>query len=220
MTADAPARQRWALAAAVAVVLVAVVIVAVFGLVPYPEVPTVGARPNPPVTALLAYVDYEASGGPCLRLVDGRGREREVGCGMSYGGELRWLDAERLAVATFPPPEGTARVVDVDSGEVVEVLEEPLEPPGATDTSPDGARAIAGGRDGQVWLQVTEPDGSTRRVLELDGPSTYALYQTAWSSDGDWIVVLDSIERLLVVDAAGALAPRVWAESLGPFAVS
>lgn len=220
MTPDAPVRQRWALVGAVAVVVVVVVIVVLFGLVPYPDLVPVTAEPDPPVTARLAYLDYEDARGECLHLVDGRGHDREVGCGAGYGGELRWLDDERLAVAAFGPPGASIRVIDASTGEVAKILQGPLEPPAASDVRHDGARVYADGRDGEVWVAVIEPDGGTRRVLELDGPATYSLNQTVWTSDGEWIVALDSIGRLVVVDAGGRTAPRLWAEISGPFAVS
>lgn len=238
MTADSGRRRtRWTLAAAGVVVATTVVVVVLYGLVPYPDVTPLLDQPVPPVSATLAVLHYD-SGAPCMDVVEGDGSVHELGCGSRFEGfGLAWLDRDRLALrtsnATRPIPvgeEGPADsgdgspviVLDARTGETIEVTTE-----GALGSALPGLDqnrsgvASVGGDGVAVWLDVEDPDGRVRQVATLTGPATYSLFDPRLSADGDWIVVQDSIGRVLVVDAAGDIGPRVWLDDLtGEYAVN
>ncbi|HUG85174.1 MAG TPA: hypothetical protein VMM13_11445 [Euzebya sp.] len=213
-------RKRWALVAAIVVVALVIGVVVAFGLIPYPDLPSVADQPDPPVTAQLAYTSYERAG-PCVHVVDGRGRDRELGCGQSFQGVPVWLEDGRLGLRSYEPDGSTVAVLQTDTGEVIERVEElRTERQDLQVTNEAGEELRIGGQDGRTWVQVTGPDGDGRRVLELDGPGTYQLYEVGWSTDGDWIVAQDSIGRVLVVAADGRVEARIWATDVGSVAVS
>ena len=220
MTLDLRARRRTALWVAVALVVLAVGVVVAFGITPYPSPPAVAERPDPQVSARLAFVRFGARA-PCLHVVDGRGDERELGCDERYSGDLRWVDDRHVAVRSYT--DGARHVVDVETAEVTvdaQVATETLQPePLAQATSADGHEARTGAGAGSVWVDVVAPDGAVTRVVEFDAPDGYDLYDARWSADGRWVAVLDSAQRVLVVDAAGRVPVRLWASDVGQFAV-
>ncbi|WP_370326005.1 hypothetical protein [Euzebya sp.] len=206
-------RRGWTLAGAVAVVVVVVGIVAVFGVRPYPSPATVAESPSPAPTARLAYVRYDD--GACLHVVDADGEDRELGCGATFEGELLALSAGRVGVRSYRTPDPVVDVIDLATGAVLATEEaDPDDPAGLHPERGDGAVARTGEGDGVVWVEVTDPEGGTARVLELDAPDDYGLYQVGWTPDGDWLVVVDSLSRALVVPADGG-EPRIWATEVG-----
>ncbi len=214
-------RRVWALVVAVVVVVVAVAVIIAFGIVPYPDLPAMADQPDPPVTGQIAYARYDGDG-PCVHVVDGRGREDELGCGSAFEGSLRWIDEDRLGVQRFG---GSARidVYDVATGEVVETLvdhDEDLFDRGVLqDVAADGRRVTTGGEEGRVWVEVVDDAGAVERVLELDGPERYQLHDVGWTEDGAWIVARDSGQRVIVVDAEGRVEPRLWAQDVGDLVI-
>lgn len=207
---DLTAHRRAVLLGAAVLVVTALVAVLVFGLVPYPDLPSIMTQPDPPVTARLAVISYDGAS-PCLSVVDGEGGQREVGCGSRYGGSgLRWRSDEEVSLFS-PSGLGSLLVVDVRTGTTRTV---------ADDTVPDdpgGDRRYGtlstSAEDGTSHVEVQRPDGTQERLLSLDGPERYGLWQPLWSDDGDWVIVQDSVGRVLVVPADGGQA-RLWVQDL------
>lgn len=52
-------------------------------------------------------------------------------------------------------------------------------------------------------LAVTPPRGTPRTIVSFDGPDTYSFALPQWSPDGKWILVSDSLGRLLILDEQG-----------------
>jgi hypothetical protein len=211
-------RTAIGIGAAVAAVLLGVALVFVVGVVPYPDLATVKEQPAPAVPGRLAYVRWDD--GACLRVVDGDGTDREVRCDDRLGGPLAWgEDGRTVEVVSFGPTGETVEVVDVESGDVVETRTVgtgspgiPLEEPGVRER--DGA-VLSVTRDGSAAVVELREDGETDTVLRLDGPSGYSFWDVRWAPDGDWIAVLDSLDRVLVVSVEGDADARVWVEGAG-----
>ncbi|CAN5481582.1 hypothetical protein BH23ACT9_BH23ACT9_02430 [soil metagenome] len=225
MTLDLRSRRGGALVAASVVVVAVVAVVAVFGLVPYPDVPTLADQPDPPVTGQLAYITYGSSQRqPCLHVVDGLGEDGQLVCGSAYGGALHWIDEGRLGVADFRGAAAAISVIDAATGEVIDTMPEDRDrdepfPTGVDPENDDGDVLLIGEEDDRVWLDARRADGRTDRLLELEGPASYTLYDAGWTADGRWAVVQDSQQRLLVVDAEGTAPARVWATDVSSTAV-
>lgn len=58
---------------------------------------------------------------------------------------------------------------------------------------------------------MVPPDGPARTLLAAEGLRDYAFLHARWSPDGEWVLVLDSVDRLLLLRAAGDPVPRVVA---------
>lgn len=210
------------LVGAVALIVVVIGVVAVFGVQPYPALPTVAEQPDPPVTGRLAYVAYEGGEGPCLHVVQGDGRDEELGCGTDYEGEIYWVDDGRLGVRRFRERDtSTVDVLDVATGELLEEREvaSTTPVPGLDRTNDAGDRVATDARAGRATVTVTPDDGEREVVLELDGPSGYAFVDVGWTGDGRWIAVLDSAGRVIAVDPQGEAVARIWAVDIGYFVV-
>lgn len=201
------------LAVAGAVVAVVVAAVLLFGVVPYPELPTLEAAPVPELDADLAVLRY-GDDGPCLSVVDPAGVERELACGPAVEGfGLRWLDDGRIALEGGRAPDAVT-VVDPTTGEVVR-------------RTGDGLLPMPDDRSDRFGQLAPDPPGSPpgvsildeeRSLVVLDGPPSYDLVQPRWTADGRAVVVGDTIGRVLVVPADGGDA-RVWAEDVGEWAI-
>lgn len=212
---DLSGRPRLALAGAVGIVVLVVAAVVVFGLVPYPDLPTVEEVPDPPLTARLALMTFGMDG-PCLDVVEPDGERRQVACGSQFEGfGLSWLNDDEVRIASgFDERRHLA--VDVDTG-AIRTVEAPEE------TSPPDDSLMTVGQDGRTAVEVRRSDGSTEVLFELEGPARYSLFQPMSSSDGRWVVVQDSIGRVLVVPSDGGPV-RVWLDDddngVGEIAVS
>lgn len=210
-------RSRWSLVAAGVVVAAALAVVVVFGVIPYPDPPALADSPDPPVTARLALL---TEGRECLVVVEGDGTEQELGCGSRFEAwAVEWASADTLEL-DGTRGNGQRVVIDANTGDQVGVQplpEGPAEPIPQNAQNADGDVIQTGNDDGVAWVEVITTDGWTDRIVALDGPRGYHLYDPRWSADGRWLAVRDSLDRILVVDAAGAVPVRVWAEGAGPF---
>lgn len=205
-------RTQVAVVATIVLVAVVAAVVIAFGIRPYPDLPTVAAQPTPRISGSLAYVGWEDRGS-CLYVADPSGSVRDVSCEQQLDGPVRWVDG-LIEVHRFG--RGGAEVVHVDpaTGELTVVAtnpreHEPVRPPDRA-TRADGARAQVTSRDGVARLEVRYPDGGTDILLELEGPRNYRFDDPAWSQDGEWITVLDSGERIIVVPADDGEPARIW----------
>lgn len=221
---DVDVRQRSVLALGAAGLLVAAVtvVVVLFGVTAYPDVPRLAEQPEPAVSGQLAYLRYDRE--PCLHVVDGRGADREVRCGSDVeGGGLTWEDDHHLLVHRYRFDDEVL-TIDVRTGEVTSVrpatrADEPRPLPDGLVERADGTRVSTTARGTTATVELRDPHGRTRTVLELEGPTGYRLDDARWTADGRWIVVRDSAERVLVLAADGDPAPRVWNTDTWDYAV-
>jgi hypothetical protein len=114
-------------------------------------------------------------------------------------------------------------VLDPATGRVLEriLVEQPLaerSPPEARARS-DGARLLVDRAGGAATLGIAPVDASPREVARVSGPPAYAFWDARWSPDGEWILVRDSNQDLLVVRAREGAPLRLLADRVsGPFA--
>jgi hypothetical protein len=201
---DAPRRPIVLVAAAVVAVLT-VVVVLVFGVVRPPELATFD---DPAFDGAMAVATWEDDW--CVQVVDGDGA-RELTCDRD-GGELvawtgdgievlRWLH-DREELVTLDPATGDAvarRDVSDDPGDESWWVEPDID----TVTVRDGTLEVE--LDGEVLWRV-----ETRDPYEVT---------SGWvGPDGDWVVLQDSADRLLLVPADGSAPPAVLAEDVSAYA--
>ena len=101
-------------------------------------------------------------------------------------------------------------------------VEQPLDErpvPGIDDVRSDGAKLIVRRSGGEAALGIAPVDASPREVARVSGPPTYAFWEARWSPDGEWILVRDSNQDLLVMRATEGAPLRLLADRVsGPFA--
>ncbi|MFO7778872.1 MAG: hypothetical protein R6V28_11000 [Nitriliruptoraceae bacterium] len=194
--------------AAAVVIVVVVVLVLLFGVARPPQLATVEEVPTPSPEASVAWSQWE-EGGSCIHTVDPQGTRSEVGCG--YEGELlAWTD-DGIVVLAWGPREAAevAEVIDPDTGEVVDRVDDLDGEPEEWRREPHGGVVHSRNVDGT--LTVTLRDGDVE-LWRVDAPGRYGIEEAVLSPDGVWVAMVDRSERLLLVPADGSAAPRVWAE--------
>ena len=228
--ATAPAgldRTRAALLAA-GVGLAVALLIWVAGVAPIPEYEALAAHPDSSIPGRVAFLRMRDR--PCVWVVTAAGGEpRRLMCTDEerareadwLGGPLGWTRDGRVAVQAFGPDGNHVLVLDPDSGRLLERIRvaEPLharrDPAGGARA--DGAR-IDVTRSGRTATLRVAPAGATAfEVARVSGPPGYGFADPRWSPDGEWILVRDTNDKLLVARAAeGAglrlLADRVWME--------
>lgn len=203
-------RALAAIAAATGVVIAAVVVIVTVGGVTLPAFPSLAAEPDPDIPGSVAYLhDNEED---CVSAVPaGGGEPRRLWCAEDLSGPLEWSE-DGVAVRRFATSGPERVVVDPESGEIVERgVVDPGEPPDDGDREErwrreDGVRLDVVRDQSRARLQRIEPDGSTRTLIDVDAAGRYGFSHPQWSPDGRWALVVDSAQRLIVVDAAGEQA--------------
>lgn len=194
------------------------------------EVPSFASlveAPDPSIVGTVAYVD----GDQCVSAVPaGGGASRQLLClppidpalaeveGKPMGPQLVWLPDGRLEVTMVnmdvsgkkggEPPAfrpSWQKIVDVRTGEVIDVPESQL--PAVLDTStrptvsPDGTEVgfTSKSDSGHVTVFLTDADGARRTLLDVDGPDkyVYGLRAAFWAPDFSYVVADDG--RILVI---------------------
>lgn len=183
--------------------------------------------PDPSIVGTVAYVDGDqcvsvvpAGGGAsrqllCLPPIDPKVVEVE---GKPMGPQLVWLPDGRLEITMVnmdvsenkggEPPLFTPswqKVVDVRTAAVTDVPASEL--PAALDLStrptvdPSGREVsfTSSSDSGHVTVELTEADGTTRTLLDVDGPDkyVYGLRAAFWAPDFGYVLADDS--RILVI---------------------
>lgn len=232
---EAPPRSRGKPAglAAAGVALAVPIAIWAFGIAPLPDYASLADDPDPSIPGRIAFVRLGER--TCLHVVPaGGGQARGLQCSDEeswgrgqvawFGGPIRWTRDGRIVVQAFGPAGSEAIVIDPQSGRVLEriLVEEPLAErplPGTDDVRSDGAKLLVRRSAGVAALGFSPVDASPREVARVTGPPTYAFWEARWSPDGQWILVRDSNQDLLVVRATEGAPLRLLADRVsGPFA--
>lgn len=207
-------RPFLAAAGAVALVGAAVAAIVVLGGVRYPDLPTVAEQPDPVVEGRIAFARWDG-GDSCIVVAEAGREPRALTCKDHGGfGGLDWTADGRLRVERWSGSVDEELVLDPATGEVVDRRVRPDDDGSddARDHGPpawewdDGSRVVVGGADRESWVERLGPDGPPERLLTVHGPRGYRFDDATFSPDGDWVLVTDSEERLIVVPAGGGPA--------------
>ncbi len=195
--------SRWWLAAAGVVTAVVAVVVLVYGIRSVPEFPGLNDLGAPMIDANAAVVRYEDDS--CLYRLDvATGATSEVFCDEWIWIE-GWLDDGRLVVH-HDGVRTRRSAVDVETGDV-ERLGESFPEPQHHEEGDLRARS----REGRATLtDVSGPEDVV--LIDIEGPRMYGFW--TYGRSGDWVWVVDSEERLLVVSADGTSGPWLVAEDV------
>ncbi|NIA26285.1 MAG: hypothetical protein GWP04_12070 [Gammaproteobacteria bacterium] len=208
-------RATLAVVLSVLVLVLVLTVVLVFGVIPFPEYPSLAEQPDPSIPGTVVFTRGDDP--PCLEVVPaGGGVPRELRCDRDVvGNGLAWTSDGLIVTfdaSTYPPQYA---LIDPESGQVVERFDaglegpEPLFPNPETSRRADGAVLTAGQSAGGATLMIKEPNKESRLLLEVSGPRNYRFDIVRWSPDGNWALVIDSEERLLILRATGDPEPRV-----------
>jgi hypothetical protein len=223
-------RERAALAAA-GVALAVGAFVWGFGVAPLPDYPSLAAHPDPSIPGRVAFLTWWA-GPPCLYVVPAAGGEaRRLRCTDDegddpdwFGEPLGWTTTGFIVVHAFGPSGTRAIVMDSETGRTLERI--PIQEPPFARTPPsdgsvreDGARLLVRRSGRTATLGIAPVDGRPVEVTRVSGPPGFAFGEARWSPDGEWILVRDSNQNLLVLPARENVRPRRLAERVsGPVA--
>jgi hypothetical protein len=228
--AAGPERDRTRAGIAAAGVALAVCLaIWAFGIAPLPDYPSLAEQPDPSIHGRVAFVQWHER--PCVYVVPARGgpvrrlrctNEDEEDGADWFGGPIAWTRDDRILVQAFSPAGNRVLVLDSETGQLLERIE--VEQPLAERSSPearardDGARLLVDRARGAATLGIAPVDASPREVARVSGPPAYAFWDARWSPDGEWILLRDSNQDLLVVRAREGAPLRLLANRVsGPF---
>jgi hypothetical protein len=224
--AAARERRRAALLAAGAALAVAAVVWGV-GVEPIPDFESLAERPDPSIPGRVAFL--RSGERPCVWVVSAAGGDpRLLACsddaetreGNWLGGPVAWTGEGNVAVQAYGPYGNRVLVFDPETGRLVDRIEAeaPLLEAGDPAGGPraDGARILVNRSGRTATLGIAPVAASPREIARVTGPPGYGFADPRWSPDGEWILVRDTNERLLVVRAREGsslrvLADRAWA---------
>ena len=211
--------------ASVVVVGLVVGLVLLFALRPAPGYPSLSDQPDPSITGTIAFARWERDG-MCISTLPagGGGEEFEVICDQNIGfGEFTtgWTPDGLLIVEEFRPSGELFRLVDPATGDTVErvpfemtsVTREPL-PIDRFSATFDGLTVEVDGTRGDPHLIIFGKDKTERIVLSEEGPGDYWYDWATWSPDGNWILLNDSEDRLIIVSPTGDPNPRILTDDI------
>ena len=108
-------------------------------------------------------------------------------------------------------------LIDPVSGEVGDTLSTDVDEPKpltweSQSTRDDGAVLITDDGRGAATVKVRVPNEAPTTILSADGPQDYSFDVATWSPDGQWVLVVDSEGRILVVGESGVPQARLLVE--------
>lgn len=210
---------------AIAAVLVAVAVVVVVGgfffarslwwsLRPTPEFPSLVTEPDESLVGTVAFIRPFPEDDCVWIVAAAGGKPEQVACIDGGAGELEWLADGRLQSTRYEGGEGTSDtgrwIIDVPTGDVEEVPADEIPPRGepAPVLGPDGEQVESVTSRGRLTMTMTLGD-EVRTLLSVAAPDTYTFGSPAWSPYGEWFVVKDDLDRLLLVTTGDDSSTRV-----------
>lgn len=210
----APRLSQPAIAATIVgvVALVVVLTVALTDITPVPAFPSLRATPDTAIPGAIAFVRGEGDQS-CVYLAAASGATpvRTLHCeaGIDQGfPALSWNAAGNLTAHTYGKAGAQSVEIDPATGAVVtrepagDLGKGPLEKVRRTS---DGAYIETDNSTaGTPKVAVRTGVGSARTVYSTTGPQDYRFEDAIWSPDGRYAAVIDSEQRLLIVDVASS----------------
>ncbi len=198
-----------ALLIAAAVLIVGVVVaVLLFGIVRPPALEPLaesGLRPSGAVT-WMSWSDGES----CLSIAWPDGNITEPYCSRDGGDVIAWR-SDGVVLRTWTSTGESELTIDPVSGQVLDRRH--VNPERDVDRPESGERIewVRSYRD-DAGLLVVELESSGDVVWRLDAPDAYTINSGVRSPDRNWVALVDSARRLLVVPADGSADPAVWTD--------
>lgn len=213
------------------IVVVAAAVIVIFGFVPIPEYPTLGEEPAPQLSGKIAYaVDEELDDRfsefvpRCVHVIElPEGQADEIVCAEGIGWGMAWTDDGWIVAESFGrfnefhgEFSSDLALIDPSTGGVSESVGYEGEPrflrSEQRQIREDGARVRT--EDSGTTVVVVLADGST---IDLVGagvtPSNYRYSEAQWSPDGEYVLVVDTEGRIIILSASEDPRPRVVAET-------
>jgi len=206
-----PPSPRVAVLVALGLIASTVLGILLFGRLSYPDFHLLQDNPQPEIAGQVAWLSWSEREGNCLWVIDASGGEpRDLWCAEGLGSPVSWSDDGLIEVNDHRARTGLLVAVDPQTGRVVRRTPLPdldprvLNPEGTTD---DGSTLVIDGRRGEVTLSQMSAAGVEREVVTVSGPRDYHWWAPQLSPDGDYALIQDSGQRLLVVRLADG---EVW----------
>lgn len=190
-----------------------------WSLKPAPDFPSLAQTPDPSLHGSIAFLKPHPDDNCIFVVAASGGQPEKAACveGAEGGGTLEWLEDGRIQLTGYgnaQEPDKWRVFVDVETGDVESVPkdqipeqpDDPMESPG-----PNGEKVASEGGHGTLKVTLTTEDGK-RTLLSVGAPDTYAWSLPAWSPDGEWFVVKDDLDRLLLVTTSDPSQTRVLVE--------
>jgi len=221
----APAKKRSR--GRLAVVLVGVAVVVLIGgfffgralwrsvFQPTPKFESLATKPDSALRGTVAF-QRPPFGNGCVWVVAASGaKPKKVACVEGHAGDLTWLADGRIQATRYKGGEGTGDtrswILNVSTGAVENVPRDQIPPRKNTPeviAGPRGERVTTKSENGRLTMKMSDQTG-TRTLLSVGAPDTYTFGQPTWSPDGEWFIVKDDLDRLLLVTTADPSRTRV-----------
>jgi hypothetical protein len=191
---------------------VVVIVGSTMGLTNSPAVPTYPSLQASPDLTLTGSVAFVRGGSkPCVYVMAASGATtpKKLFCdaNIDHGPTgLSWSDGH-VFVHSWTEKSGS-QLIELDSRTGRVVGRQPANDEGkgmpAGMQRADGAIVEVQGDNGRPRVVIRETSGATRTIFDPRGPRDYWLADVAWSPDGNSVVIGDSENRILIVDAESA----------------
>ena len=210
-----PANKRSQGRLAVVLVGVAVVCAACSTSIATPKFSSLAAQPDSALRGTVAFLKPYPDNDCVWVVAASGGKPTKVACVDGAAGDLTWLPDGRIQSTRYKGGEGTGAtrswIFDVATGAVEDVPLGQIPPqqnPPRVVVGPRGEKITSRSENGRLTMTLSDQTG-TRTLLAVDAPGTYTFGQPTWSPDGEWFIVKDDLDRLLLVTAADPSRTRV-----------
>ena len=211
----APAKNRSRGRLAVVLAGVAVVCAACSTSIETPKFESLAEQPDSALGGAVAFLEPFPDNGCVWVVAASGGKPKKVACVEGDAGALKWLADGRIQATRYQGGEGTGDtrswILNVDTGAVEEVPRDEIPPqqkPPSVVSGPQGEKVSSKSENGRLTMKMSDQTG-TRNLLAVDAPDTYTFGPPTWSPDGEWFIVKDDLDRLLLVTTADPSSTRV-----------